>query len=73
MVGRGRGRGQGEGKRLDKWAGCAGPGQQSELHFVESLVKVCPHEISSLSISLATPWEAWLEGWVPGMLREPGE
>lgn len=37
------------------------------------LVEVCPHEISSLSISLATLWEAWLEGWVPGMLREPGE
>lgn len=30
------------------------------------LVEVCPHEISSLSISLAALWEAWLEGWVPG-------
>lgn len=37
------------------------------------LVEVCPHEISSLSISLAALWEVWLEGWVPGMLREPGE
>ena len=30
------------------------------------LVEVCPHEMSSLSISLAALWEAWLEGWVPG-------
>lgn len=72
-VGQGRDQGQG-GKRLDRWAGRAGPGQQSGLHSWNlGLVEVCPHEISSLSISLAALWEVWLEGWVPGMLREPGE
>ena len=36
-MGGGAGEGQGEGKRLERWAGRAGPGQQSRLSFVEFL------------------------------------